>query len=511
MIRDILVAKAARTFVLLFLIVLFLSLPVMTRVHAAPGDLDTTFGNGGKVVTDFGLGDNAEAVLVQNDGKIVAVGVSGTDFALVRYNTNGSLDSTFGNGGKLTTDFFGGTDLAFAAVLQKNGKIVAVGTASRGSEYFFALARYNTDGSLDSSFGAGGLVTTDLFSQFEGEQAYAAVIQNDGRIIAAGIALSNGAGGIALARYNSDGSLDTTFGVGGSVSSSLFGTAPRVEALALQPDNKIVIAGYIISNFGQIIDFALARYESNGSVDVSFGTDGRVTTDFSSNRDIAHAVAVHSDGKIVAAGITNSTNPSTTHSALARYNTDGSLDQTFGVDGRVIGAFHNSFDETKAILIQKDGKVVTGGQTIAGLLVARYNVDGSLDQTFGSGGFNVASVGDLSTDARSIGIQRNGNIVAAGIASNLSTSLDFAVVRFLDSTLRITGATVSGKKLIVSGEGFESGAKILLNGASQKSRNDDENPTTKLIGKKAGKKIRSGDKLQVQNPDGSLSPEFTYN
>ncbi len=247
------------------------------------------------MTTDFGGTDIANAVVLQSDGKIVAVGQDSSDFALARYNADGSLDSSFGTGGKVTTDF-GGSDAALAAVLQPDGKIVAVGTSAAD----FALARYNTDGSLDTSFGTGGKVTTDFGGT---DQAWAAVLQPDGKIVAAGLASAD----FALARYNTNGSLDTSFGTGGKVTTSFEGS-DQARAVVLQPDGKIVAVGW-----DNGVEFALARYNTDGLLDSSFGTGGKVTTDFGGS-DAALAAVLQSDGKIVAVGFAN-----TTDFALARY------------------------------------------------------------------------------------------------------------------------------------------------------------------------------------------------
>jgi uncharacterized delta-60 repeat protein/uncharacterized repeat protein (TIGR01451 family) len=171
---------------------------------AASGDLDPTFGTGGKVTTDFaGSNAGANGVALQADGKIVAAGFadsgSGSDFALARYNPDGSLDASFGTGGKVTTDFAGGSDSAFGVALQADGKIVAAGFADSGSRGDFALARYNPDGSLDASFGTGGKVTTDFAGS--GDEAFGVALQADGKIVAAGFAGSGSRGDFALARY----------------------------------------------------------------------------------------------------------------------------------------------------------------------------------------------------------------------------------------------------------------------------------------------------------------------
>ena len=358
--------------------------------QAAPGDLDLSFGTGGKVITDFGPGSNsATAIAIQADGKIVAVGGSSSgDFALARYNTDGSLDASFGTGGKVTTDI-GLFDVAFAVAIQADGKIVAAGgTAPEGFCCQFALARYNADGSLDVSFGVGGKVTT----VFSGDsRAFAVAIQADGKIVAAGGTDDPFITDFALARYNADGSLDTSFGVGGKVTTD-FGGFDRASGLAVQGDDKIVAVGA----GGPNNDFVLARYNTDGSLDTSFGTGGKVTTDFG-GFDGANGLAIQGDDKIVAAG----RGGFFTVFALARYNIDGSLDTTFDGDGMVTTQFFGENIESAAgVAIQSNGKIVAVGSVFStfdpSFALARYNTDGSLDTNFGTGGKVTTDFGDPS-------------------------------------------------------------------------------------------------------------------
>jgi uncharacterized delta-60 repeat protein len=209
------------------------------------------------------------------------------DFGLIRFNSDGSLDTAFGSAGIVTTDFSGQDDEAYASALQPDGKIVAVGRTT-SSQSVFALARYNSNGLLDTTFGTGGKVITSFFPNdfsFAGTMA----IQPDGKIVAGGGGLSVETQA-QLARYNSDGSLDPTFGVGGKLIDYNFGEA---RSLALQSDGKIVVASYPF-----IGDLALTRYNSDGSVDTTFGTSGYVTG------DAPWAIVLQPDNKIVAAGQT---------------------------------------------------------------------------------------------------------------------------------------------------------------------------------------------------------------
>jgi uncharacterized delta-60 repeat protein len=428
----------------LTLIVWLLIYILPNRVQAAEGDLDPTFGSGGKVTTDFfGSFEEAHALAIQTDGKIVAVGLAGNGtgevFALARYNSDGSLDTTFGTGGKVTTDFGGTVAAASAMAIQTDGKIVAVGFAGNSSGGDFVVARYNADGSLDPTFGIGGKVTTDYFGDFD--QALAVAIQADGKITAAGAAFGGGATShYALARYISDGSLDTTFGVGGRITTDFFGSDTRAFALTIQSDGKIVAAGgTCLTCFGDE-DLTLARYNIDGSLDTTFGTGGKVTTDFYGFSDEADALAIQSDGKIVAAGFTKVADGSLDDFAVARYNTDGSLDMTFGNGGKSSTDFFGDSDFAVAMTIQPDGKIIAAGQAaITGsnevLALVRYNSDGSLDATFGVVGKVTTDFFGTFSQANSIILDPTGRIVATGYAAGEDSVTDFALARYLTNTV----------------------------------------------------------------------------
>src|SRR5262249_55680148 len=279
--------------------------------QAADGALDPTFGRGGKVKTDFHRSnDLADGMALQPDGKVVVAGISfigisaaGGDFAVARYNTDGTLDSSFGVGGKVTTDF-GLTDQASSVVVQPDGKIIVAGGTFLNfpADGQFALARYNSDGSLDISFGVGGLVRTSFGSS--GCFASALVLQRDGKIIAGGtkyIDLQTNSD-FGLVRYNPDGSLDSSFGNGGEVSTEFDGLLDSVSAVLVPSDGKVIAVGAARSSFASF-DLALVRYLSKGTIDTPFGRAGKVRTDFGgSTIDMAFAAALQPDGKIVAAG-----------------------------------------------------------------------------------------------------------------------------------------------------------------------------------------------------------------
>jgi uncharacterized delta-60 repeat protein len=351
-----------------------LFLPTAPTAYAAAGDLDPTFGVGGKVTADLtSKPDFPWSVAWQADGKIVAagesdVGGSNPKFVVARFNPDGTPDTTFGGDGTVTNDFTSSEDVAFAVAVAPDGKIVAAGTA--GFEQF-AVARYNTDGSLDTTFGGSGKITTDFTSHED--LAFTMAVQTDGKIVAGGD--SGGKNGkFALARYNTDGSLDTSFGGDGRVTTDFTSYPDDLLALAFQPDGKILAAGG--NGFGAPNEkFALARYNSDGSLDTSFGGDGKVTTNFTPDPDVAFVVRVQGDGTIMAAG--GSALAVKPEFALARYNADGSLDTSFGGDGKVTTDFTRGDDDAYALAFQADGKILAGG--VSGccgshtrLAIARY-------------------------------------------------------------------------------------------------------------------------------------------
>jgi uncharacterized delta-60 repeat protein len=286
------------------LLVLIAALLFPSVASAAAGDLDPSFDSDGKVTTDFGSPvDESYGVAIQPDGKIVVAGLKGgakSDFALARYNRDGSLDTSFDSDGKVTTDFGSPVDQAIGVAIQPDGRIVAAGTSNQGATgNDFALARYDVDGTLDTSFDSDGKVTTDFGSPVDEVRGVA--MRRRGEIVAVGWSNQGATGDdFALARYNVDGTLDTSFDSDGKVTTNFGSPVDQAFGVAIEPDRDIVAAGW--SNG----DFALARYDVDGSLDTSFDTDGKVTTDFGSALDVGSAgVAIQPNGRIVAAGYSN--------------------------------------------------------------------------------------------------------------------------------------------------------------------------------------------------------------
>lgn len=416
----------------------------------AGGTLDMSFGIDGKVTTAFGSNfGGAYAAAIQTDGKIVAVGYTGLSpspncancsstgnmSAIARYNADGSLDTNFGDGGKVVTAFGSIDDRALAVANQTDGKIVAVGYSNTGTAKVFALARYNTDGTLDASFGTGGKVTTAIGSI--DDHALAVAIQTDGKIVTAGYSNTGIADIFALARYNTDGTLDMSFGTGGKVTTTYGTFRDRIEAIRIQTDGKIVAAGH--SWDGTVSVFALARYNSNGTLDASFGSGGKVTTVLGTSDSYAYAIAVQTDGKIITSGWSWVGTAGTGNVfALARYNSNGTLDTNFGTGGTTTTAFGASDSQAFDVAIQADGKLVTVGWSIIGntsgftyvFALARYNNDGTLDTGFGTGGQLTTAFGTSVDYATDVAIQSDGKIVTVGLSWTSTTSASFAIARY---------------------------------------------------------------------------------
>lgn len=404
----------------------------VTHTNAAPGDLLTTFGALGKVTTALGTGSDAgNGVATQKDGKIVVAGQASNgnnnDFAVARYNVNGSLDDSFGTGGKVLTPIGTREDVGAAVAIQSDGKIVVVGRSNNGADTDFAVVRYTTAGSLDTTFNGTGTVTTAIGTG--NDLALGVTLQADGKIVVVG-QTSNGANNdFALVRYNSNGSLDTSFNGTGKVTTGVGTGTDIAKSVVVQSDGKIIIVGQAQDSKPEF-NFALARYNAHGSLDDSFGTGGTVMTPISEGRDEGFAVALQADGKILVTGyIINSAG--NYEFALARYNTNGSLDDSFGTGGSVTTAFQGGAGVSKSVVVQSNGKIVIGGHAFtdmnADFAVARYDAEGKLDTTFGNGGKVITPIGFSSDSGNSLALQLDGSIVLAGVSFN-GLYNDFAVV-----------------------------------------------------------------------------------
>jgi uncharacterized delta-60 repeat protein len=421
-----------------------------------------------------GTGGSGRAVLVQSDGKIVAAGEGLHDFVLARYNSDGTLDSSFGTGGKVETLFVANqADSAFALAIQPDGKIVAVGDTgvSSFSGTVFAVARYNTNGTLDTTFGPShnGLVTTTLLCN---DVARAVVIQPDGKIVVAGqTAASSSPLSDGLVRYNTDGTLDTSFGQGGIITLAVVPGASQwflsvtVETVNVNgvPTTEIVASGNVNSNpQGTVI----ARFAPNGTLDSSFGSGGTVILQTANPLyKVGGGLMIQADGKILDVGFAQ--NPQgATDSALGRFNVDGSLDTSFNPSGPTPGLLDLGIAGIgRSLALQSDGKIIVGGSGSAStLLLARLNgADGSFDTTFGTNGV-VQQTLTGSPFAASIALQPDGKIVTLGTASGSGSAVNyFAVARFLGDTTTPSAPASAVSLTSTSGPSSLSASRSLSN------------------------------------------------
>jgi uncharacterized delta-60 repeat protein len=422
-----------------------------TSAPIVPMKLDSSFGVGGSALTDVAGADWEDepyTVIALPDGKLATPGkaynaaTGNFDFAIMRYNPNGSLDSTFDNDGIALTDVGRTYDEAQGLIRQPDDKLVAAGLARLGGAGDFALVRYNLDGSIDTSFGTNGRVRTDFFG-FD-DMALGLVLQADGKLVAGGYAIHPYSGyDFAMARYNTDGTLDQSYGIGGISTSDFFGSSTDwAFRLAIQPDGKVVAVGATLNTISNNYDFAIARYDTSGQLDptfASYGKPGAGATDFSGGTDYALTLLIQPDGGILVGGLAYSPSNGSNDQALARYLPDGTLDETFatyGKKGVVTTDFFGDYDQILALGVQPDGKILAAGHAKHPVrhfefALSRYNSDGTRDTSFGYGGL-------LSTDffggpdgVHGMILQEDGKAVVTGDAYNPHTNGDdFVLSRY---------------------------------------------------------------------------------
>jgi uncharacterized delta-60 repeat protein len=433
------------------------ALVAVSWATAEPVGLDSTFGTGGTVLTSLGqpldYGDTrANAVTQQPDKKLVAAGyardVRNNKFAVVRYNADGSVDTSFGAGGAAITQVDtsdGSDDQIRALALLSGGKLLAAGYAAFGQQDF-ALARYNADGTLDKTFNPDGKGDTGvpkiispgtvltIVGNANTARAASLVVQPDGKAVAAGFArIGQTSANFALVRYNVDGSLDSTFGTGGKVTTPIGGgKAASINALALQADGKLVAAGVASNAAGSATQFALARYNQNGTLDSTFGTGGIVLTPAGSGDADLNSLLVDGSGRLVVAGY--ATEGSAVRFAVARYKPDGSLDTTFNSTGMTLTPIGSDNAATAMSLVAQGDNLLAGGIAsdggVAKFTLARYTPSGALDQAFNSTGTLLTPVGDGGF-AGAAGLTLAGDrVVAAGFARAASGATQLALTGF---------------------------------------------------------------------------------
>ncbi len=433
----------------LALIVLLLHLANAAAAPATGGFLDPDFGNGGRVIIPLpGTNQIARDVAIQPDGKLIIAGydkwnTDDHDAILARVNSDGSLDGTFGAGGIVTTALSAGDDAIYAIALQSDGKIVAAGLTTENGRSVAVVMRYHPNGVLDTGFGNNGVVTTSL--QAEGSLFLSVAVLDDDRIVAGGTLIppaeSSSPWAFLLARYQPDGAPDTSLGGNGVVTTTIPSGDLSSWDMVVQPDGKIVLAGYVRMPTGGT-DWALARYNPDGSLDTSFGANGVVTQDFGFH-DYGYGVSVQSNGKIVLGGLAGGV------SCLARYNTDGSYDNSFGsiattnfVTMTVPG--YSSFVFIETALLADDSIVAAvkasgdGSPSVVG--IAGFNRNGRPDPRFGPYGVITTTSGTHNSFSYALLTQSDWKVVLAGHVDMDDTKdyeMDLALWRFALRSSRV--------------------------------------------------------------------------
>jgi uncharacterized delta-60 repeat protein len=452
----------------------------MTLVMAAPGVLDSDFGDGGLVSLHFSeFGSAATALAQQPDGKLIVAGLGDVvlsnddDVIVVRLQENGQLDASFGSAGVATADFAGFFDAAFAVRRQADGKLVVAGTVGvTAIASDFALARFNADGTLDSTFGTGGWATLDLGGS--DEIASGLVEQPSGKWVVAGHTNSEGTLRAAVARFNGDGTLDTSFGTAGATLLD-FGSGSQFSGydLARQQDGKLVVAGTVFLG-SDAPDVGIARLSAEGALDTTFGSQGRLAIDDGTSGEEGFAMAIQPDDAIVVAGYTFVPGGGYAKGLIARVSKNGTLDVGFGIDG--IAAIDLGAETIfYAVGVQPNGRLVTAGYRLSSelytdMIMARFGSDGAIDGEFGTDGVATADFGAGDVPALSwanaLLRQFDGKHVAAGYNFDLGA---FVVARFaedgaapgrigLTATSRVVDESVSTVTYTVRRTGGSSGA-----------------------------------------------------
>lgn len=453
---------------------LVIALLFISEGMTQPGTLNKKFGHNGVVKTKLGGNGSSSAgvgytraTFVQSDGKILTVLSVGVVVVMNRRLVDGAIDSTFGKNG-FSTDV---EMINPAAALQSDGKIVVVGATTTSNSDFIA-ARFTTDGKLDQTFGGKGVTITDAGSETDALASVA--IQSNGKIVAGGQTSRNGINQFALIRYNNDGSVDSSYGSQGLVITN-FGNICNINSIALTADNKVVAVGNY--NNGSASDFAIARYLKTGALDPTFNGNGEVTSNFG-NSDNAIAVALDTTGKIVVGGYY--TDPSNnSHFEIARYTTNGSLDPSFNGSGVTGTNFGSNQEYLSAIVLESNGEIIAGGniwggQSYSELAFARFDVDGLIDSSFGINGQTLDPIGTNDYDyLYFLAISPNGQILSGGYT--LSDNLGYFTMLKLNPNGSLDSGFASDGNLLFNYPGNSIGyisamvqndGKIVVNGTT---------------------------------------------
>ncbi|GIX41281.1 MAG: hypothetical protein KatS3mg129_1014 [Leptospiraceae bacterium] len=408
-----------------------------SELYSPKGELDPNFGNNGVTITSFGTTEyRANSTVIQTDGKILVAGSyksehANHDIFIARYNSNGSIDNSFGTDGFVKTEISLASDFVSKIILQTDGKILVLGSYFNGTDKTdIYIVRYNPDGSLDNTFGTNGIIKKNIGASYDEPKGM--VLQSDGKILVAG-SYDNGSNyDIFIARYNSDGSYDNSFGTNGiSTLAIVINNHNWMEDVVLQSDGKILMTGYI--KLGSDDKIFIARFNSDGSYDNSFGTNpsfNYITTNVGSSLEQASKITLQPDGKILIAGIYH--NGSNYDIFIARYNSNGSLDNSFATNGFKKFNIGDDTDEVHSLALQFDGKILVAGVYNNGsneaTYITRYHSEGTLDTSFGNNGIVTKSFSSYVEKLEMV-IQSDKKIILTGYTKN-GSDYDIFLLRY---------------------------------------------------------------------------------
>lgn len=431
--------------------------------YAQVGQLDTNFGTDGIAKTIISPADDQSlTICVLPDDRFLVAGYSTIEtdnrgFSMVMYNPNGEIDIAFADNGIMTEDLSAGNDVITSAVILDDGSILVSGYATL-DDYYVVVAKYTPQGVADETFAANGKFDMDF--GYGNDQGRSIAVQPDGKIILGGIAEdADSVTNFLVLRLNASGQTDNSFGQDGIVMSVEGTEGCYLKNIKLQDDGKILAIGVcnkIDTGNGDYGDVMLARYNSDGTPDLNFGSNGVIITSFGESTDIMYSILLQQDNKIIICGLVAS-NTDAGDLAMMRFHANGSLDTSFGDEGMVITDLDNSLDYCEPSLIQPNGKIILGGFIYTysdesyDLLISRFNSDGSPDSTFGTNGWTRTGIAINTREyGFAMAFQSNYDILLAGSSKELSAgNYDFITARYIgDHSLGTGKDNIVQNKLI---------------------------------------------------------------
>jgi uncharacterized delta-60 repeat protein len=406
------------------------------EVYLQAGSLDPDFGKGGWVHTDFGGKDQANAVAIQSDGRILVGGQTngingGYDFALIRYLPNGDPDPDFGTLGKMTWDFGSAQEnIEFINVLSDE-KIIIGGWTESSPNSLGILIRLNPDGSPDMGFGQQGILRY-RYGRSTGPLSLA--VQEDGKYLVSGITVVDSFDlDWIISRFYPDGTIDSSFNHTGHRYFKFLTRENIPFSMMIQDDHKIFMTG--CAGVTSKTNFAFLRLNEDGSLDQSFGNGGSLQTDFQNNQDVAYTSIRLNDGRYIVSG-TSKDSITNLDFALAMYKADGTLDPGFGLGGKMTYDLKGPVDDGLYMIQQPDGKLLVCGLSLLlghnSFVIVRFNPDGSIDQSFGKKGVAAFDAGSIiAYNTPSFLMQKDGKLVMVANYKD-GTNINFLTMRFLN-------------------------------------------------------------------------------